>query len=116
MLEMRTALAIVCALCYLEVARWANRMKGDFFIMNCYYIIGLRINHRHANAAKLQELLTQYGCSIRLRVGLHETSEVSCSDDGVILLQACGEAETIGNMMRACNDLDGVCAKLMDLN
>ena len=84
--------------------------------MNCYYIIGLRVNHRTANAAKLQELLTSFGCNIKLRVGLHETSETYCTDDGVILLQVCGEKEKIDEMMAAFDAFEGVSAKLMDLN
>lgn len=84
--------------------------------MDCYYIIGLRLNHRTGNAVKLQEVLTEYGCHIKLRVGLHETSEEFCSDDGVIMLQACGDRETIGQMLDAFNKLDGTCAKMMDLN
>lgn len=84
--------------------------------MDCYYIIGLRLNHRTGNAVKLQEVLTEYGCHIKLRVGLHETSEEFCSDDGVIMLQACGDRETIEQMLDAFNKLDGTCAKMMDLN
>lgn len=84
--------------------------------MKCFYIVGLRVNHRHANAPKLQELLTQYGCSIRLRVGLHETNENFCADDGVILLQVCGEQENITAMVDAFNALEGVKAKMLDLN
>ena len=64
--------------------------------MGCYYVIGLRVDHRRANAAGLQETLTRYGCNIRLRVGLHEAGEGRCSDDGVILLQVCGEQERGG--------------------
>ena len=58
---------------------------------NYCYIIGVRVNHRVANAVGLQEVLTKYGCNIKLRVGLHETSEKFCADDGVIMLQVCGE-------------------------
>ncbi len=83
---------------------------------NCCYIIGVRVNHRVANAVGLQEVLTKYGCNIKLRVGLHETSEEYCSDDGVIMLQACGDRETIDKMMDGFNSLEGVSAKLLDLN
>ena len=48
--------------------------------MNCYYIIGLRVDHRHSNALNLQKTLTEFGCNIKLRVGLHETGEDFCSD------------------------------------
>ena len=84
--------------------------------MNCYYIIGLRVDHRHSNALNLQKTLTEFGCNIKLRVGLHETGEDFCSDDGVIMLQARGDKETIGKMMDAFNNVEGVTAKLLDLN
>ena len=84
--------------------------------MNCYYIIGLRVDHRRSNALNLQKTLTDFGCNIRLRVGLHETSEEFCSDDGVIMLQACGDKETIDRMLAAFNEMDDVSAKMMDLN
>ena len=84
--------------------------------LNCYYIIGLRVDHRHANALNLQKTLTEFGCNIKLRVGLHETNEEYCSDDGVIMLQACGDRDTIEKMVNAFNTLEGVSAKWMDLN
>jgi hypothetical protein len=84
--------------------------------MNSFYIIGIRVNHRRANAALLQEVLTKYGCNIKLRVGLHEAGEDRCSDDGVILLQVCGDENNAQEMIAAVSKIDGVCAKLMDLN
>ena len=84
--------------------------------MNCYYIIGLRVDHRHANALNLQKTLTDYGFNNKERVGLHETGEDFCSDDGVIMLQACGDQATIDKMAAAFNALEGVSAKVMDLN
>jgi len=84
--------------------------------MGCFYIVGIRVNHRTANAAKLQEALTGFGCQIKLRVGLHEVDENYCSDDGVILLQVCGEKAVIDKMMAALNGLEGISAKLLDLN
>ena len=53
--------------------------------MGCFYVIGIRVSHRNANAPKLQEVLTKNGCQIKLRVGLHDAGEGYCSDDGVIL-------------------------------
>ncbi len=79
-------------------------------------IIGLRVDHRKSNAVHLQKALTDFGCQIKLRVGLHEAGEDFCSDDGVILLQACGEKETVHAMLDAFNSLEGVGAKLMELD
>jgi hypothetical protein len=84
--------------------------------MGSFYIIGLRVNHRVGNVPKLQEALTKFGCHIKLRVGLHETGENFCSDDGVIMLQVCGKEEEVKEMVDFFNGLDGICAKLMDLN
>ena len=84
--------------------------------MNCYYIIGLRVDHRRSNALALQKALTEFGCHIKLRVGLHETGEDFCSDDGVMMLQACGDQKTIDHMMETFNGMEGIRAKLMYLN
>ena len=51
-----------------------------------------------------------------MRVGLHETSETFCSDDGVIVLQVCGDEKTVEEMVTAFQALEGVSAKVMDLN
>lgn len=84
--------------------------------MKCYYIFGIRINHRHTNATKLQEVLTAFGCNIRLRVGVHEADETYCADDGVIVLQVCGDQTVVDEMTKALTAVDGVSVKVMDLN
>ena len=77
-------------------------------------IMGLRVDHRRANAHKLHETLTQHGCQIKMRIGMHEAGE-ACSDDGLILLQVCGEAGEAGQMLEELNGIRGVSAKLMEL-
>ncbi|MEA4853441.1 MAG: hypothetical protein VB082_04080 [Christensenella sp.] len=84
--------------------------------MSCYYIIGLRVSHRTHNSLKLQQLLTEYGCNIKMRVGLHETSEEYCSDDGLIILQACGGKDLIERMVASFSKVEGVTAKMMELD
>ena len=79
--------------------------------MGCYYVIGLRVDHRRANAAGLQETLTRHGCNIRLRVGLHEAGEGRCADDGVILLQVCGEQGEVDRLMAALEATPGAANK-----
>ena len=84
--------------------------------MNCYYVIGIRMDNRMANALTLQKVLTENGCKIRARLGLHEASEDVCANDGLIVLQPCGEKKEVEELVEAFNRLDGVVAKLIDLN
>ena len=84
--------------------------------MSCYYVIGVRMDNRVGNALKFQETLTQNGCIIKTRLGLHEVSETACANDGLILLQPCGEKEEIERLVTELNDFDGIRAKLIDLN
>ena len=82
---------------------------------NCCYIVGIRVNHRVANAVGLQEYLTRYGCNIKLRVGLHETNEKFCADDGVIMLQLCGEKDALEAMVAGLNAMEGITARMLEL-
>ena len=84
--------------------------------MSCYYIIGVRMDNRVGNAVRFQEVLTQNGCIIRARLGLHEASETVCANDGLIVLQPCGEKEEIEQLVADLNRLEGINAKLIDLN
>lgn len=84
--------------------------------MSCYYIIGIRMDNRINNAVKLQEILTKNGCKIKTRLGLHETSENSCANDGIIVLQPYGTKEDVEALVNELNSLEGVTARYLDLN
>jgi len=84
--------------------------------MSCYYLIGIRMDNRVGNALNFQKVLTENGCRIRARLGLHEVSDDACSNDGLIVLQPCGEKEEIEQLVEDLNSLKGITAKLIDLN
>lgn len=84
--------------------------------MDCYYIVAMRLAQRQENAAALQQVLTASGCNIKARLGLHEVSGDYCANDGVIILQLCGDKAGIDSLMVELGKLDGVNAKLIDLN
>ena len=84
--------------------------------MSCYYIIGVRMDNRIGNALKFQNVLTENGCKIRARLGLHEVSDQVCANDGMIVLQPCGEKKDIEQLVKDLNQLEGITAKLIDLN
>ena len=84
--------------------------------MSCFYIIGVRMNNRTSNAIRFQEALTKNGCQLRARLGLHEAGGDVCANDGLIMLQPCGTKEEVESLTAELNALDGVTAKLIDLN
>ncbi|HOI53799.1 MAG TPA: hypothetical protein PLP01_00980 [Phycisphaerae bacterium] len=60
----------------------------------CRTIVGIHVTERTRHAGEIQKVLTQFGCNIKTRLGLHEASEGVCSPNGLILLECvCGGAE-----------------------
>ncbi|HOW51185.1 MAG TPA: hypothetical protein PLV42_03960 [bacterium] len=49
------------------------------------------VGKRRESAAQVQKLLTDYGCYIKTRLGLHDASESVCSEDGLIILELVGD-------------------------
>ena len=84
--------------------------------MSYYYVIGIRMDNRVSNASNLQQVLTKNGCKIKARLGLHEVSEEFSATDGLIILQPYGEKDDIEALVAELNALDGIKAKLIDLN
>lgn len=80
--------------------------------MSCYNIMAIILNNRVKNAVKLQDVLTESGCIIRTRLGLHEAGE-ACVNEGLIILQLAGSDEEIGALEKKLNGVDGVKAKSM---
>lgn len=78
--------------------------------MSSYNIMAVLVNHRSRNAVRLQDVLTRYGCMIKMRLGLHETGD-ACSEEGLVVLQLSGGEEEIDSLLEELNGLDGVTAK-----
>ena len=73
-------------------------------------ILGVHVAQRTKHTAKVQKILSDYGCSIRTRVGLHEASEGVCSPNGLILLDVVSEAAGLAQALAA---VPGVTVKKM---
>ncbi len=50
-------------------------------------IIGVPLDNRIEEAVKFQQILTECGCNIRTRIGLHNIGEYKCLNNGIILLE-----------------------------
>ena len=84
--------------------------------MDCKTIMAILVDNRTHSAPKVQEILTKYGCNIKVRLGLHEVDERHCSDEGLIILQLCGSEEDIKKLEDELNSLERVKAKKIILS
>ncbi|MBE7713179.1 MAG: hypothetical protein E7Z87_05495 [Cyanobacteria bacterium SIG26] len=50
-------------------------------------IIGISVDNRAEEATKLQQILTDYGCYIKTRIGLHDMGDYKCLNYGIVLIQ-----------------------------
>ncbi len=82
--------------------------------MAIHSLMGILIEKRRANAAKVQEVLTEHGCLIKVRLGLHEAGDV-CSEEGLMLLQLDDNQDGIDELHADLNVLDGVTAEVIKL-
>ena len=78
--------------------------------MSCYNIMTIIMNNRIKNAVKLQDVLTESGCIIRTRLGLHEAGD-ACTNEGLIILQLTGTNEDAEALEKRLNSIEGVKAK-----
>jgi len=82
--------------------------------MACSTIMAIRVNNRKVEAHAIQNVLTDHGCSVKVRLGLHEAGE-ECSDEGLILLQLCGGKGELKVMEETLNGIEGVKAVSMEI-
>lgn len=77
--------------------------------MEKHLIVGVHITDRTHRAVSVQQVLTEYGCSIKTRIGLHEANGDVCSPNGLILLEMIGdtpEARAMETKLRAIEGVD----------
>ena len=78
-----------------------------------FKIVGIKLENRNETAVRVQNTLTEYGCYIKVRLGLHNLSDQVCSQDGLILLELVAENNIIDNFLEKLNSIDGTTAKKM---
>lgn len=78
-------------------------------------IMAVTIDGRNEHAPKAQQILTDHGCIIKTRIGLHETEENSCSPKGLILLQIFAEKSDVEALENDLTSIEGVHVNKMDI-
>jgi hypothetical protein len=66
--------------------------------MSKRYVLGIGLGNRVENAADFQRILTECGCYIKTRLGLHEVNENLCAPGGLIILEVYGGDAAVAEM------------------
>jgi len=78
-----------------------------------HLIIGIHISDRVHNVPGVQNLLTEYGCSIKTRIGLHAVDDKFCSPNGLILLEMAGPEKPTFELIEKLKAIGGVDVQTM---
>jgi len=78
-----------------------------------HVILGVHITNRVQEVPEVQKVLSEYGCNIRTRLGLHEVSDTFCSPAGVLLLELVGETKKCDELASKLGQIAGVEVKQM---
>ena len=81
--------------------------------MSNHIILGLHVTDRMRDAGKVQGLLSEYGCYVKTRIGLHDVSEKFCSPRGIILLELYGDEAVCMELKGKLEEIEGLEVKEM---
>lgn len=76
-------------------------------------ILGVQVTNRQDSVPEVQRILSEYGCNIKTRLGLHEVVGNSCSGSGLLLLETIGDEAEILKMEAKLKKVKGVKVKKM---
>ena len=76
--------------------------------MEKHIIVGVHITERLQHALDVQKVLSEYGCNIKARLGLHEVSGDFCASTGVLILEMVGDEKLINEMTDKLNAITGI--------
>jgi hypothetical protein len=78
--------------------------------MEKHVILGVHVTDRLENALPVQQVLTEYGCHIKTRMGLHEVGGegLCCSKNGLLLIEFIGGEDAADAMMGKLETIHGI--------
>jgi hypothetical protein len=79
-------------------------------------ILLILVGKRKESAVTVQKILTEWGCMIKTRLGIHDGILDNCSDEGLIILELVGEDKNKEEMARKLNLLPEVKAELVNVS
>ena len=77
------------------------------------WVLGIRITDRVKEVHEVQTALSKFGCSIRTRLGLHDTNDSKCPVCGLILLELTGDLNECMKLENELLKIEGLEVKKM---
>jgi hypothetical protein len=70
--------------------------------------MGVHISNRVDEIPAVQKILTDHGCNIKTRLGLHDAGNPACSSKGLLILELVGDDSAILEMQSKLKAITGV--------
>ena len=78
-------------------------------------IILIMVGKRRESAVQVQKILTDFGCSIKTRLGIHDGVLDRCSEQGFLMIEFVGDSNEKTGIMEELKKVDNVSAELVTL-
>ena len=78
-----------------------------------HLICGIHIAERMTHAVPVQQVLTDFGGSIKTRLGLHEINDTGDGQSGMLLIEFIGNEERFNEFLQKLGTVEGVETKQM---
>ncbi len=79
-------------------------------------VLVMLMRNRRESALRVQKLLTDFGCIVKTRLGIHEPSSDKCSDTGLIILELAGKPKDKLSLSAKLNKIPGVKVKTVGIS
>ena len=76
-------------------------------------VLGIEVTNRLKEVPDVQKILTDYGCNIRTRLGLHEVKKNACSSSGLLILDTYVADADIFEIEKKLKKVKGLVVKKM---
>ncbi|MFO7811238.1 MAG: hypothetical protein R6V47_07720 [Candidatus Delongbacteria bacterium] len=78
-------------------------------------IILIMVGKRRESAVEVQKILTDYGCNIKTRLGIHDGVLDRCSEQGFLMIEFVGGQSDKTGIMEELEKVENVSSELVTL-
>ena len=76
--------------------------------MDKHIILVVHVTDRVKHVPEMQKAFTEFGCSIKTRLGLHDATKDTCSPNGIIVLEMLDQDAEVAKLEEALGKVEGV--------